>query len=121
MFFKRITSVLLGAAFLALNGCPVSENGTEVSIQNNTAKEVRVNKIEEPQNMTIDAGTSATMYVQSRAEAFSLEFVWGDATYAGDTGYIQDSRKIRIELSGDMFCTVNGSSKHLEKEKFDQK
>jgi hypothetical protein len=48
-------------------------------------------------------------------ESFDLELLWDGAMYVGDTGYIQDDRKITIEILENMNCkiTANGRT-HLQ-------
>ena len=105
---NKLFPVFFCATFLFLISC-AEPTGTEVVLINNTLDDVIIKKIEFPQNIEIKSAKTASVRIKSSSEAFALEVLWKGETYVGDTGYIQDNRKITIELLENMNCKISAN------------
>jgi hypothetical protein len=109
---KKLSLILIVAiAFCAaslLVGCDWTyEKGKQFNIKNSTADTVFIKKIEFSQAFEIKPRKTATVYIDSCAEAFDLEVVWKGETYVGNTDYIDQSYgRVTIELMEGMNCKI---------------
>jgi len=111
LMLKTIAPIIFSMALLFLVGCDVTA-GKEVIVKNSTAENVSVIKVEFSQNIEIEPTKTVIIYIDSNAEGFDLEVIWKGETYIGNTGYIQDPRKVTIELLEDMNCKITAHGKY---------
>ena len=111
LVLKIISSLIFNIIILFLVGCN-SNSGKEVIVKNSTSENVKIMKIHFSQNIEIESAKTVTIYIDDYSEGYDIEVIWKEEPYTGNTGYIQDSQKITIELLENMHCKITTHGKY---------
>ena len=111
LVLKIISFLIFNIIILFFVGCD-STSGKEVIIKNGTSENIKIMKIHYSQNIEIEPAKTITVYINDYSEGYDLEVIWKEETYIGNTGYLQDSQKITIELLENMHCKITTHGKY---------